>query len=582
MMDPTLLGDDQSPMVPTNPRADHSDHVHSSIDRRKTTATTASVKAGFFSRVATFRKSSDSGLEDTKGPLGLTTLHKPLGNVIADIIFVHGLGGGSRKTWSKNEDPALFWPGEWLPNDADFRNARVHTFGYDSNYDKSSILNVHDFAKSLLEWVTNSPEIPRNSTTPLILVCHSMGGLVAKKAFILSKQFPEYNKFSSLVRSIFFLATPHRGSNLADILDKILYVSPGARPFVNDLQPNSVVLEAINEEFSHYCRDLHLFSFYETLPMNFGIKKGLVVPKDSATLGYDNERRVYLDADHRGVCKFESRESPNYRAVRNALMEAFSHVKLTLGIRRKTTDMEQVHSINDSLDISDSPEDDFLRIDSFRLPGSCEWVTERPPFQSWRDDGRPEVYWITAKPGAGKSVCCSYVLNDLRQANCTCAFYFFAHGDKVKSSMGKFFRSIAWQMASSNLRMMEALAKVCKKNPRLFQEDYRTLWRKLFLECIFKHPTDQPQFWIIDALDECKTDNDLVPCLLQAAATGFVRIFLTSRTAFDSYGLPLPSRIIIHTDVVSEDTSKTDIELYLKANINNLQEETVSGRSNYC
>ena len=554
----------------SNAKGGHDDTSYLPAERRKTSATSSNAKSGFFSRVATFRKASDSGLEDTRGPLGLNTIHKPLGDVVADIIFVHGLGGGSRKTWSKNEDSALFWPGEWLPTEPEFRNARIHTFGYDSNYDKSSILNVSDFARSLIEWVISTPDIPRNSQTPVVLVCHSMGGLVAKKAFILSKQRPEYERFSTLVRSIFFLATPHRGSNLADTLDKILQVSPGARPFVNDLQPNSVMLEAINEEFPLHSQDLHLFSFYERLPMNFGIKKGLVVPKDSATLGYTNERRTYLDADHRGVCKFDSRESPNYREVRNALSEAFNHFKQTFDPGRKTTDVEQQHLINDSLDISDSPEDDYLRIDSLRLPGSCTWVRERPAFRSWVDDGYPQVYWITAKPGAGKSVCCSYVLNEMRQTDCNCAFYFFAYGDKVKSSMGKFFRSMAWQIATRDLRVMEALAKVCNKNPQLFQEDHRTVWRKLFLECIFKCQVDQPLFWVIDALDECKSDHELVPYLLQAAATGVIRILLTSRTTLDSYGLPVNPRVTVNTEVVSESTTKTDIELYLRANINNL------------
>ena len=128
----------------------------------------------------------DSALEDTKGPLGLTTIHKPLGEVVADMIFVHGCGGGSRKTWSKNEDPALFWPGEWLSNEPQFRNVRIHTFGYSDN-EKSSNLDVPDFAKSLLECFTSAPGIPHKSQTPILLVCHSTGGLVANKAFLLSR-----------------------------------------------------------------------------------------------------------------------------------------------------------------------------------------------------------------------------------------------------------------------------------------------------------------------------------------------------------------------------------------------------------
>jgi hypothetical protein len=134
-----------------------------SLDRRRTSAT-AATRSSFFSRTVNFRKASDSGLEDLRGPLGLTTVHKPLGNVIADLVFVHGLAGGSRKTWTKNEDPALYWPQEWLPQDPGFRDVCIHMFGYDSNWDKASVLNIQDFAKSLLEWVTNCPEIPQDTS----------------------------------------------------------------------------------------------------------------------------------------------------------------------------------------------------------------------------------------------------------------------------------------------------------------------------------------------------------------------------------------------------------------------------------
>lgn len=129
----------------------------------RTTPTTTSGRS-LFSRTVTFGKDSDNGIKIGKGPLGLTTVFKPLENVIADLVFVHGLGGGSRKTWSKNENPCLFWPQEWLSQDAGFRDVRIHTFGYDSGWDKESIPNINDFAKSLLEWVKDCPAIPRDAT----------------------------------------------------------------------------------------------------------------------------------------------------------------------------------------------------------------------------------------------------------------------------------------------------------------------------------------------------------------------------------------------------------------------------------
>lgn len=502
--------------------------------------------------------------------MGLTTVHKPLGNVVADVVFVHGLNGGSHKTWTKDSDPALFWPQEWLPHDVGFRNVRIHTFGYDSNWDKGSILDIHDFARSLLEWVINCPDIPHGSEKPMILVCHSMGGLVAKKAYVLSRQHQEYERFASLVQGILFLATPHRGADLAETLSKILKIYSGARPYVGDLHPTSRSIQSINEEFPRYSDELQLFSFYETLPMGFGVRKSLVVPKESATLGYPNERTMYLDADHRGICKFDSPDAQNYRAVRNALAAAVNSLTVAVPLQRENTFPEQQRCINDSLDIDDPPEDDYIRTESMKIQGSCEWIATRTHFRRWQDDGCPEVYWISAKPGAGKSVLCGHVLRALRRAGCDPSFFFFTHGDRLKSSLSAFFRSIAWQMASKNAEMFEHLAKLCSREPNFGQADYRTIWRKLFVECAFKHPLERPQYWVIDALDECKADSDMVPYLLQAASTGFIRIFLTSRTSYDSYSLHANSAVTVHVDAVTEETTNTDIDLYLKANSNNL------------
>jgi hypothetical protein len=107
--------------------------------------------------------SSDGPPVDKKGPLGLNTLYEPSGSVIADLIFVHGLGGGSLKTWTESQngvlDPELYWPQQWLPQENGFDDVRIHSFGYDSDWSRDSTLNVHDFAKSLLVSVMDAPAI---------------------------------------------------------------------------------------------------------------------------------------------------------------------------------------------------------------------------------------------------------------------------------------------------------------------------------------------------------------------------------------------------------------------------------------
>lgn len=106
------------------------------------------------------RKSS----EDIKGPLGLNLLYKP-SEPLVDFIFVHGLGGGSRKTWTKTADPYHYWPKEWLPRDPDFKNTRISSFGYIADWGarKDSVLEINDFAHSLLGEIKNNPEIRKQN-----------------------------------------------------------------------------------------------------------------------------------------------------------------------------------------------------------------------------------------------------------------------------------------------------------------------------------------------------------------------------------------------------------------------------------
>ena len=83
---------------------------------------------------------------------------------------VHGLQGGSQKTWSLSPgDPWTFWPKEWLPYESGFRHVRIHSFGYDSDWTKAhqSTLTIHDFAQALLADMHNSPNLKRNGNVSI-------------------------------------------------------------------------------------------------------------------------------------------------------------------------------------------------------------------------------------------------------------------------------------------------------------------------------------------------------------------------------------------------------------------------------
>lgn len=146
-----------------------------------------------------------------------------------------------------------------------------------------------------------------------------MGGLVIKKAYILARRDSIYRSISDRFHTMFFIATPHRGADSAQLLfDLLRATNKGSQPYLADLGRNSVSVESINDEFRHICDRLKLYSFYETLPTTMGVKSRVIVEKDSAILGNTQERTAYINANHRGVCKFQSPADSNYLILRNA------------------------------------------------------------------------------------------------------------------------------------------------------------------------------------------------------------------------------------------------------------------------
>lgn len=412
----------------------------------------------------------------------------------------------------------------------------------------------------------------------LVLVGHSMGGLVIKRAYILAKGKPAYVSLAERVQAIFFLATPHRGSDLAPLLSKLLNLSSGARPFVDDLHRNSLATQSINDEFPHHCQDLQLYSFYETLPTNYAVGKSLVVGQDLATLGYANERREYLHANHREVCKYSNQDDPNYRTVRNALASVLDVLRRRSASTKRDISIDQRRLLDTFLGVSDAPEDDYMNIDGLRMSGSCEWLIKKENFRQWLHYTESPIYCIIAKPATGKTILSGKIIAHLRSLRKHCSFYFFHYGNKATANITSFLLSMAWQMALVDNKILSTILDIYQKDDQLSKGDYRTIWRKLFLEGIFTVVLDHDQYWVIDALDECKNETEITSLLMKAVKLCSIRIFVTSRNRFESpRKLGVPEVQVISEQILEED-SKSDIALYLEANMDELPSLNEHGR----
>ncbi|KAG8157439.1 hypothetical protein KVR01_012823 [Diaporthe batatas] len=489
------------------------------------------------------RKSSSSAVDaadNCKGSLGLVTLYEP-SEARVDFVFVHGLHGGSRKTWSLHpEDPATFWPEQWLPAELGFKNVRIHSFGYDSDWSKTShsTLRIRDFAQALVASIYNSSILKRTKDVPLVLVAHSMGGLVVKQAYILARNDPVYHDVASRIHSLYFLATPHRGSNSAAYLKAFLSVSlpTGPKAYAKELLPDSQTVADINEDFRHVCGDVQLWSFFEGSP-TAGF---MIVEKASAVMNLPGEHTQYLSADHRHVCKFRDMNDPNYITLRDCFKTTIEEINAQYTTRQA----QLMKTIADFLDVSHQPSRDLLSVSEKLHHGTCEWITQHKDFHRWLDVAdcsswgtsehrpyatQPRILWLSGPPGSGKSVTTSHVIRYLNSFNMDCCYFFFKNDTKL--GIAALLLNLAYQMASFSFEIRQVFLSMISSGETVNTQDHTLIWNNLFQGRLFQVEFAQPCYWVIDGLDECpkKSLISLIQVLSRLEARVPVRIFITSR-----------------------------------------------------
>lgn len=76
-----------------------------------------------------------------------------------------------------------------------------------------------------------------------------------------------FQKIENDTLGIAFIATPHRGADLAKLLKGVLRICFSKRTFVGDLTTSGQTVKEINDSFKHLAEQLLLFSFWESRGM---------------------------------------------------------------------------------------------------------------------------------------------------------------------------------------------------------------------------------------------------------------------------------------------------------------------------
>ena len=244
----------------------------------------------------------------------LNKISVPTGTTCGTAIFVHGLGGDAFATWRAKPGDDSLWP-RWLAEDVP--GLAVFSVGYPaavSNWQGTS-MPLQDRAGNVLEGLLVDLDELR---APIVFVCHSLGGLVVKqllrRATDMQHGRREAAELLARVRGIAFMATPHNGSDLANVLNvfkTLLRVSAATESLIK----NDPALRDLNTWYRGWslrCAIQHRV-FFETIALH-GVT---TVDPGSSDPGLPNAQPVAIDADHIQICKPENREDLLYKSTRD-------------------------------------------------------------------------------------------------------------------------------------------------------------------------------------------------------------------------------------------------------------------------
>ena len=183
------------------------------------------------------------------------------------------------------------------------------------------------------------------------------------------------------------------------------------------------------------------------------------------------------------------------------------------------------------LSVDGAPEEDYTTLwDSWKV-GTCGAMLSEPAFVEWvRDSPTSSILWAYAAPGSGKSIQSSFLINHLLESGYHCSYFFFKYADSTKRSANSLLRSLAFQVAQDIPSFHLALGSLDDEGMRVEKADARTIWRKIFLQILFRYELSKPLYWIIDALDESESTNTIIDLLQSISCSKSpIRILIMSR-----------------------------------------------------
>jgi predicted alpha/beta hydrolase family esterase len=157
------------------------------------------------------------------------------------IIFIHGLGGASEATWRHPGRPGF---PELIRNDRALRSAcDIAFFEFPTSLFRLPFSTKTPRVRDLAEGLRSQIDVRYPNYDSIALVCHSLGGLIARKYLV-----EEVKRGSNLrVDKLLLFAVPNNGAALASVARHVSWHNSQ----LSQLCRNSELIEELNTDWSN-------------------------------------------------------------------------------------------------------------------------------------------------------------------------------------------------------------------------------------------------------------------------------------------------------------------------------------------
>ena len=188
------------------------------------------------------------------------------------------------------------------------------------------------------------------------------------------------------------------------------------------------------------------------------------------------------------------------------------------------------------LGIRETPEDELTSFHKRIMDGTCQWITQRNDYVNWIEQperfAAPQTFWLIGLPATGKTSLATSVVRHLQFLDEDCQYHFFSSSHQAKRTAAYGLRSIALQLALAHESFRKRLFILHEETGITFtsqNQNFNTIWDKVFEDIIFKIKFPTTLFWVFDGVDEVDSHSLLLGHLMKIKSLSPIKIFLTSR-----------------------------------------------------